>query len=288
VPDALIRPIPEDPANPYRLGRNVYHDPQSARFPFAARPEARRAVVSRPAWPRRIGILDQGDLGSCTGNAGAGWVGTDTADRAGLTRITTAPELACPLGPVDETFAVALYSAATDVDPFTGTYPPEDTGSDGTSVATVLKRWGLCAEYTHAFAGLPDVLTGLQSGPEMLGCNWYDSMFYPTASGELRITANAYVAGGHEFVLDGELDTALRRVWMTNSWGPGWGLDGRAWLSYDTVTRLLGEDGDATILHAVAIIDPPVPDPAPPSPSSWWSGCWTAIPKALWRGLTGR
>jgi hypothetical protein len=287
VPDGLVRRIPEDPANPYRLGRHIRHDPRSAGYPFAARPESEAPVVSRPAWARRVGVLDQGSLGSCTGNAGAGWVGTDTQDRAGVVRIGTKSEIRIgdplpPVGPVDEAFAVELYSQATQVDPWPGAYPPEDTGSDGTSVAAVLKAWGLAAEYTHALGGLADVLAGLQAGVVLMGTNWYDSMFRPTAAGQLVISANSYVAGGHEYDADGELDVEQRRVWVTNSWSPGWGLAGRAWLSYDTLARLLAEDGDATILHATAVIDPPEPSPFVPS------GCLPAIGRLLSGGRRRR
>lgn len=268
MPDDLVRRLPEDPANPHRLGRHIHHDARSAAYPFTARPEAEAIIQSRGPWPRRIEVLDQGNLGSCTGNAGAGWVGTDNTDRAGIAEVGSALAFARgysptpPSGPVNEAWAVDLYSAATEIDPWPDSYPPDDTGSDGVSVATVLKTWGLVAEYTHAFGGLLDVLTALQSGPVMLGCNWYDSMFDPSPAGELVIGADAYVAGGHEFLLDGELDVDLQRVWMTNSWGPGWGQAGRAWLSYGTVERLLAEDGDATICHGVAVINPP-PAPAP-------------------------
>jgi hypothetical protein len=283
MPRALLRQIPESPENPpgLRLGRHIRHDARSARFPFAARPESRREVVSRPAWPRRIGILDQGSLGSCTGNAGAGWVGSDNADRAGITQIVAPPEPSCPLGAVDEDFAIHLYSDATVIDPWPGTYPPEDTGSDGTSIAKVLKAWGLCAEYSWAFGGVSDVLAALQSGPVLIGIPWYSSMFSPTAEGECRITAGAYVAGGHEIVANGEIDMERRRLGLDNSWSRGWGLDGRFYLSFDTLDRLLGEEGDATVPHAVAVIDPdpePQPEPVPARP-----GCLGQVTR-LFRG----
>jgi hypothetical protein len=266
VTEPLAQVIPADPANPHPLGRHVNHDPRSRAFPFAARPEAEAPVVSRPAWTRRIGVLDQGSTGSCTGHAGAGWVGADTADRTGVTRIgdvpltTRAGDPLPPIGPVDEGFAVALYSAATQIDPYSGAFPPDDTGSDGLSVAKVLRAWGLCAEYTHALGGLPDVLAGLQSGPVLLGTRWYSSMFRPAADGELVVTPDAHVSGGHENGADGELDVERRRVWVTNSWGAGWGVAGRAWMSYDTLAGLLAEEGDATVLHASAVI---APEPRP-------------------------
>lgn len=254
--------IPEDPAAPFRLGRSVHHDPRSLAFPFAERREAGIPIVSRDRWPTTIRILDQGALGSCVPNTGVERLAFTDAVRPGLTGVTYGGQQRH----LDEPLAVDWYHEVTAIDPFPGTYPPDDSGSDGTSLGKLLKSYGLIDSYTHALGGLPDVLAALMSGPVPVGVNWYDSMFNPSPSGELIITKNAQVAGGHEFNLDGELDVDARRVWMTNHWynqdGSPWGVNGRAWLSFDTLTRLLGEDGDATIMHTVPAVLPPAP-PAP-------------------------
>ena len=39
-----------------------------------------------------------------------------------------------------EQFAVALYSDATKVDAYPGTYPPDDTGSSGLAICTTQSR----------------------------------------------------------------------------------------------------------------------------------------------------
>ena len=59
--------------------------------------------------------------------------------------------------------------------------------------------------------------------------------------------AGAKVRGGHEVELFG-IDAAKKRVWCYNSWGPTWGgrKNGSFYFSLKTLTRLLGEQGDAT------------------------------------------
>jgi hypothetical protein len=99
-------------------------------------------------------ILDQGALGSCTGNAAAGALGTDPLYNT------------LPAGhpPLDEDFAVRVYSAATKIDPWPGDYPPDDTGSDGLSAAKACKALGLIPGYLHA-TSLDGMQAALQDTP---------------------------------------------------------------------------------------------------------------------------
>lgn len=187
-------------------------------------------------------------MSSCTGNAAAGWLGTDDAEQLGRADVT-------------EALAVALYSEATKLDPFDGEYPPDDTGSDGLSVCKALKARGLIGSYTHCF-GLADLLTALQSGPVLVGTAWYDGMFKPGARG--LVTISGAVVGGHEYVAEG-VDAERREVVFANSWGDSWGEHGHFRMSFETLHRLLEEDGDATVPHAVV---PAAPDDPPRVP--WW------------------
>lgn len=246
--EVYVRRLPELPGAPYRLGRHVRHDSRSRAYRvwLPAGTEIRDAE-----WTRRIGILNQGRIGSCTGNAGTGALGTDTAAEPGWAIVQGRP--------LDEAYAVQLYSDATAIDDAPGQYPPDDTGSDGLSIAKVLRARGVVSSYSHAF-GLGDVLAGLQLGPVMLGTAWHEAMFTPDRNGEVHI--GGQVAGGHEYVAR-ILDTERRMVGCDNSWGASWGIAGSFWLSWDTLGELLADDGDATVLHPAAVT-PPAPTPPLP------------------------
>lgn len=233
-----------------RLGRHVRHDSRSLQYAF---PETGVQLVS-VKHARMIPVLDQGNLGSCTGNAATGAVGTaplyGALGEAGITAT------------LDEAEAVKLYSLATQLDGYPGTYPPDDTGSDGLSVAKAAKQQGLISGYQHAFT-LQAALEALQTYPVIVGTDWLDGMFNPTADGQLRLTGN--VAGGHEYVID-EIDVPNQRVWMTNSWGASWGVNGRAWLAWSDLEQLLANQGDVTVLLPVSVPAPTPTPPAPPAP----------------------
>lgn len=231
--------------NPQRgFGRHVRHDPRSRGYRITRRETPRTAQhVSR------IGPLDQGDLGQCTGAAALKCLSYDPF-YSQLNRRFQAFRW-------DISTATQLYSFNTQNDSFAGTYPPEDTGSDGLASGDTLKKLSWISGYVHGF-GLYDLISGLQAGPVSMGSNWYSSMSTPTSSGEVRITSAAYLEGGHQYCLDG-VDVAAQRVWGQQSWGAGWGpLGGRFWMSYKTVQRLLAESGDV-----ISYI--PLSEPAPES-----------------------
>jgi hypothetical protein len=149
---------------------------------------------------------------------------------------------------------VALYGRATALDDYQGTYPPTDTGSDGLTIAKVLKERNIIDSYQHA-TSLAATLTALQSQAVITGTEWREDMFNPDDDGRLRITGD--VAGGHEYLLRG-VDVENKRVWMRNSWGKTWGVAGEAYFTWDDFEELLHADGDVTVMHAA-----PVPTPEP-------------------------
>lgn len=237
-----------DPTDP-RLGRHVVHDSRSLRY-LAPRRDPRTLASVRHRV--EIPIIDQGSVGSCTGHAGTAALGSEHFWAAGRDEI----------GPGDpHVYAEHLYSAATIIDPWPGQWLPEDTGSDGLSIAKVLKSRGLISGYQHA-TSLEATLTALAQRVVMIGSSWYSGMYEVAADG--RMTVSGDTLGGHEYVLD-ELDVERQRVWMRNSWGEGYGLRGRAWMTWEDLKRLLADFGDCTVL--VPREEPaPTPAPAPPSP----------------------
>ena len=251
-----VKRIPEKPVDGKRLGRHVRHDPRSLNYLY---PDDEVSGLTSVRHERHIPVLDQGDLGSCTGNATEGCVGTGA-----LFAPIPATNAAKPTGngTTDEKQAVALYSAATKLDDAAGTYPPDDTGSDGLSAAKAAKNAGLISGYQHCTT-LASALKALSQQPVITGVNWYSSFDNPDANGNISITKDATVRGGHEFCLD-ELDVEGKRVGFTNSWGTSWGDNGRAYLSWDDFGRLLKEQGDVTVFVPLS---QPAPTPTPPAPS---------------------
>ncbi|MEN3309603.1 MAG: hypothetical protein V7603_5805 [Micromonosporaceae bacterium] len=222
--------LPEIQVPGMRLGRNIDHDERSKAFPAMVAP------LRTARHDRRCAPYDQGEVGSCTGNAIAGALMTEPFFQQGR-----------ELGEKD---AVELYSEATRLDRFPGVYPPDDTGSSGLAVAKVAKREGHISSYRHAF-GLQQALGALVVGPVITGVKWYSSFDHAQSTGELRIEDGAFVRGGHEFEVNG-IDVENHRVWCVQSWGPVWGGlgDGTFWLSWETWDSLLQDQGDVVQLHA--------------------------------------
>ena len=221
VHEALNQPVRGLPA----LGRKVNHDPRSRAFP------APTTGAHRPVTHRTYGaVLDQGNVGSCVGNAAAHALNTRPL------HVVRTPVL-------HEEQALQIYAAATHVDPYPGAYPAEDTGTDANSAAKILRDRGVISGWAHCF-GLDHVLASLQLGPVMLGISWHASMFHPDAKGFVHPDGN--VVGGHETLIRG--DDGKGSVLIRNSWGRGWGDRGHYRLTYDDLAALLADQGDATVL----------------------------------------
>lgn len=262
----------------FGLGRHVNHDPRSRRYPFRAAPvEAEEDLV--PVFhERHIPIFDQGNLGSCTGNAALGILATgpywdvmsDSVQQYG-------PQT--PTGRLawTEHGAVDLYSLLTAADDYPGQYPPDDTGSDGLTAGKVLTADGIVPGYQHTFSA-SDAVRALQEFPLLVGTAWTEQMFYPDSLG--RIDVQGSTAGGHEWIVDefvpigqvpvgGSDVLSFRDSYLggTTSWGTSFGVAGRFYLSFSDFNRLLESDGDVIVLtppNAPAPQPEPVPTPTPP------------------------
>lgn len=221
---ARVFPEVSVPGKP--LGRHVWHDDRSRDYAV----QETAAPLKSQLWPRRAPIFDQGQVGSCTGNAMAGWVGTDGDGRAGNPTMREAD-------------AVRLYSAATRLDSIRGVYPPDDTGSSGLAVAKAAKHLGEIQSYKHAF-GLKAALAALQVGPVITGVGWTSGFDSPDSSGLVHVTSD--VRGGHEFLVRG-IDVDRKLVWADNSWGHGWGVNGGFQFSWADWDALLHQQGDVTV-----------------------------------------
>jgi hypothetical protein len=229
-----------------RLGRNLWLDARSLAYMVENDTEA---MFGQPLksihWERKVSILDQGNLGSCTGNAGTGTLGTEPFATKLLAENTLGQ---FGLDELTEDFAVRLYSDATNRDPYAGYYPPDDTGSSGLAVCKVLKtrktitgyRW---ARTPHGFARL------LQDGPVLVGMPWYNAFFYLERNSYIDADPkwqSSGIAGGHEVealaIEVDEVNFYSSTIVFANSWGTGWGESGYFRMRMRTYEQLTGVD----------------------------------------------
>lgn len=250
------------------LGRLVHHDPRSLRYAHGVLP---KSAIKSVDWTRRIPILDQGQLGSCTGNAATGLLGTDSAGRTATGNVVISEAGAAAshglftVGAhyLDEAFAVKLYSLATILDGYPGQYPPTDTGSSGLGVAKALQALGLAGGYSHAFS-LAALDSALQTGPVLIGIPWLQSMFDTAADGRIIVDRSSPVKGGHELELN-RFDAGTGEYEVPNSWSETWGVQGCGYFAAADLQWLLSQKGDVTV---PSLVDAPTPVPVPPQPAS--------------------
>src|SRR5574337_71208 len=110
-----------------QLGRHVGHDSRSLQYLVPETTDTFTPVK----WTMNATPLDQGNLGACTGFA------TVTCLLHEPYRSTVGNVV------MDYSEGITVYSAATRLDPYPGSYPPSDTGSDGLSAAKAAKKLGL-------------------------------------------------------------------------------------------------------------------------------------------------
>jgi hypothetical protein len=204
------------------LGRLPQFDERSRNYPIRALAPATLSPRSY-TWKCPI-VLDQGAEGSCVGFAFAG-------------------ELAARPAPWPSTFYIGrlIYKEAQKIDEWPG------EAYEGTSILAgvkVVRDMGFYKEFRWAF-GLEDLILALgYFGPVVVGTAWYEDMFDPDADGLLHV--GGQVAGGHGYLING-VSLKTRRFRIHNSWGPNWSLNGEAFISFDDMSRLLSEEGEACI-----------------------------------------
>jgi hypothetical protein len=208
------------------LGRLPAPDARDSGFPMRA---AMRAAPTRTSytWAYFRQPLDQGDTGTCVGHAWRHW-------------LETAP-IICPRD--REPRATTIYLEAALRDP----WPDNDAGdlAFGTSVragAQALQARGHVGAYvwaTDAGTVRDFVLT---SGAVVLGTDWYERFDAPDRSGTVRIDGR--VRGGHAYLCLG-YSSARGAFRCLNSWGRGYGQNGRFWLPGEALEKLLADGGEA-------------------------------------------
>lgn len=227
-----ITAVLPDVPGPGGKGRHVFHDPASRLFYVTG-----EAPPGHVVHERHIPILDQGQVGSCTGNAATGMLGSGPF-------FTSAPVRGLTL---DEAYALGLYAQATHLDGIPGYYPPIDGGSSGLGIAKALRTRGIVSRYEHAFS-TEAMLTALKRAPVIVGTVWLAGMNTPDSRGFVHLTGKA--EGGHEYLLREyePCGSVLSAGVLTfdNSWSESWGDRGRFRISVGDFAYLLRQQGDVT------------------------------------------
>jgi hypothetical protein len=212
------------------MGRGlVNHDERSKQY--RAVDLIDRAKPRTHTW-RRGAAYDQGQTSECVAYTGKGILNTQTLSKATpwWRRHRYNPDV--------------FYAGAQAADEFPG------EAYDGTSalgLCRYLASVGLIHSYHWAF-GLNEALLALSwLGPVGIGIQWHEDMEENDVNGYIHPTGD--VVGGHEIELTG-IDTLLERVTLTNSWGTGWGLNGRAFLTFKDLGKLLEDNGDCVVITA--------------------------------------
>lgn len=221
-----------------RLDRIPQFDERSRGYGIVTLLEAAGATSPRSYTWGSGPVTDQGREGACVGH---GWTG----------ELTAKPKAVSVPNPTQ--YAQELYHVVQHRDPWGGCSlgmrcDIERTNEkyDGTSVlsgAQELKDRGFLSEYRWAFSLDELVLAIGRQGPAVLGIPWYDSM-YEAPGGIVTVTGRQ--VGGHCILARG-VNVKTRTVTLTNSWGVDWGRGGHARISFDDLSRLLREGGEACI-----------------------------------------
>lgn len=209
----------------FKLGRIPEFDDRSLDFSI-------RKVVAEVAepisqiWECPL-TLNQGEISACVGFS---WIHN----------ISSTPE---PTTGLNESTAINIYHLAQQLDDFPG------TNYEGTSVLAGIKAVeqsfpDVFESYHWAFS-LQDLILAIgHIGPVTIGVNWYSKMFDVNKSGLIQIGGS--LVGGHALLAIGvSLEEEI--ILLLNSWGPSWGVNGQAKISFKHMERLLHERGDACV-----------------------------------------
>lgn len=204
----------------YGLGRVPQPvDEQDKMFPLSRAMSAATITRTYKYWPS-LARLDQNGFPHCVGYSCTHLRSGSPVRIAGL----------------QNSDADRLYFDCKAVDGYPG---------DGTWVrvaAQIMREQGFISTYLWA-QNMDEVKTWLLTkGPLVVGTVWTDKMFRPGIDGLLDISGE--IVGGHAYLIDG-INVTSQKARIMNSWGLGWGLNGRAWLKLADLESLIFDlDGE--------------------------------------------
>jgi hypothetical protein len=213
------------------------------------------AVEDTLTFPDRyVAIYDQGSEGACVGYG---------------------ESILCSINNRKLYDAMWLYREAQLIDEWSSTPPEEGTslsaGFDILRTKGHRRLWGGqsrppemdegIVEVNRWLTTVDEIRTALAAGKVVcLGINWYYQFYNPLRlktgpKGKIEAWVGPEkddaswggIAGGHCICLVGASDRRQAGL-LANSWGKLWGVNGKAWISYEKLRRLLAEGGEAAIV----------------------------------------
>lgn len=127
--------------------------------------------------------------------------------------------------------------------------PKQENGTTIRSAAKVLKNCGIIDGYAFARNMTQIKWWLLNKGPVILGTLWTEDMMYPDK--DFTLNTGGEFLGGHGFI--GNEWREDNHIGIKNSWGPGWGKNGKAYISALAFQELFLYGGEA--LAAVELED---------------------------------
>lgn len=219
---------------PGGLGRvkNPMTPVAAALYPVTRRLDYKATLATYKYWWQDGAHLDQGQTGTCVGNAFAH-------------RRADSP---IPVGGIDEAYARKLYVDAS------GDATLQE-GTSGLAACQVLAIRGTISAYHWITSASELRNTLLTIGPVCVGTDWFNSMFNPISlysNKYMKVDSSSGLAGGHEYLINGvNLAPSSGKPFyrLKNSWGSGWGQNGTARIYCSDLEDLLfNKGGDAVVI----------------------------------------
>ncbi len=220
------------------------HDPRSKNYTFFETMQTQTLKPIQPKfWTPGI-VLDQGREGACVAY---GWTGELLAAPYRYTEKV--------LGEATK-FAQSLYQKCRAHDRALGWNWPE--GASVLGGARTVRDMGYMGEFRWCMSMEELIAAVINEGPAVAGTKWLPSMGRPRPSGLIEIDDwDTRTNNGHCYDIIG-YHPAMRirgEAWnkrfhvakIRNSWGPGYGINGCAYIKVEDLARLLKGQGEACV-----------------------------------------
>ena len=134
-----------------------------------------------------------------------------------------------------------IYELAQHIDEWDGT---QYFGTSVRAGAKVLHKLGLIERYEWCWDVETLIEAVLSRGPVIVGTDWHRSMDTADENGIIKVAGRSI--GGHAYLINGvSRDRGFFRI--KNSWGRQWAAEGRAWISFEDMDKLITAEGEVCL-----------------------------------------